>query len=670
MTACDILLTNAAILTMDEEYHVFSPGMLAVTADRIVAVGGNQLTSTYAATQTVDCGGQVLMPGLINAHTHAPMTLLRGLADDLRLDVWLLGYVMPVEREFVNPDFVRLGTSLACAEMIRSGVTTFADMYYFETAVAEAATAAGMRALCGQTVLKFPTPDAASYEDSLAAAREFIAAWKGHPLIVPAVSPHAPYTCTPEILQACSALAVEYDVPLHTHLSETLFEVENSRREHGMPVIPWVKKQSLLEAKVLAAHCVHVDEGELRTLHNAGAGVAHNPTSNLKLASGVAPVVQMLKVGLNVGIGTDGPASNNDLDMFAEIHLAAILAKGITGDPTALPARQALAMATRLGARALHMRDVTGSLEPGKRADLILLDLNPLHNSPAFRHDPNSLYAQVVYAAKSTDVRSVMCNGRWLMRDHRLLTLDEAGLVLAASDYARRIDAFLIRREESVLQKLVAIGGAIEAESFEAQIKVKLGGDEGVLQALAGDDLRVVRSVHYHEYDTYFLFDDPEQGRVRFREDEFINAAGQVAQVRTRLTLTGPRREREYGSVLLSRSRYLAPAVQTLRFYREYFKPSREREIEKDRRRWLVAFQGEEFFVNLDRVLEPALAGHYLEIKARTWSRRDADDKSRLITRLLALLGAASGQPVREEYVELAAESAVGAFNPTGTLSS
>jgi len=261
MPECDLLLTNAKILTMDVEFHVFDPGALAISGDHIIAVGDESLAGTFTASQRIDCGGQVLMPGLINAHTHAPMTLLRGLADDRRLDVWLLGYMMPVEREFVSPDFVRLGTSLACAEMIRSGVTTFADMYYFEAAVAAAATAAGMRALCGQTVLKFPTPDAGSYEDSLAAARQFILDWKGHALIVPAVSPHAPYTCTPEIMQACSALAQEFDVPLHTHISETLFEVENSRRDHGMPVVPWVKKQSLLEAKVLAAHCVHIDEG-------------------------------------------------------------------------------------------------------------------------------------------------------------------------------------------------------------------------------------------------------------------------------------------------------------------------------------------------------------------------------------------------------------------------
>ena len=399
---CDLLLTNAVVLTMDPQYNQYSPGAVAITGDSIVAVG--DIAGEYTAAQTVDCLGRVLMPGLVNAHTHAPMTLLRGLADDLRLDVWLLGYMMPVEREFVNPDFVRLGTGLACAEMIRSGVTTYADMYYYEAAVAQATADAGMRALCGQTVLKFPTPDARSYEDSLALAREFIVQWKDHPLIVPAVSPHAPYTCTPEILQACAALAVEFDVPLHTHISETLLEVDNSRREHGMPVVPWVKRNQLLEAKLLAAHCVHIDEGEMRTLKNAGAGIAHNPTSNLKLASGVAPVTQMLQYGLNVGIGTDGPASNNDLDMFTEVHLAAILAKGISGDPTVLPARQALTMATRLGARALHIGHLTGSLAPGKRADLILVDIETLHNTPAFRRDPNAIYAQVVYAAKAIGI--------------------------------------------------------------------------------------------------------------------------------------------------------------------------------------------------------------------------------------------------------------------------
>ena len=389
---CDVLLTNAHVLTMDDRFSVYEPGSVAIGGHAILAVG--DVAAEYEATETIDCAGRVVMPGLVNAHTHAPMTMLRGLADDLRLDVWLMGYVMPVEREFVRPDFVSLGTKLACAEMIRSGTTCFADMYYFEDAVAAATASAGLRALCGQTVLKFPAPDAASFEDSLARAREFIARWKGHPLIVPAPAPHAPYTCTVEILRACAELATEFDVPLHTHLSETMLEVDQSRRDHGMPVVPWVKKQRLFDARVLAAHCVHVDEGEMRTLKDAGAGVAHNPTSNLKLGSGVAPVARLLELGVPVGIGTDGTASNNDLDMFEEMRLAALVAKGTSGDPTTVPAREALAMATRIGARAIHLGDLTGSLEPGKRADLIVLDLERTHNSPRFRRDPNAVYSQ------------------------------------------------------------------------------------------------------------------------------------------------------------------------------------------------------------------------------------------------------------------------------------
>ena len=583
---CDLLLTNAHVLTMDERFTAFAPGWVAIGGGRILAVGdaasapsAPSAPSAFdaSAASVIDCRGRIVMPGFVNAHTHAPMTLLRGLADDLRLDVWLMGYMMPVEREFVRPEFVALGTKLACAEMIRSGTTCFADMYYFEDSVAKAAAAAGLRALCAQTVLKFPAPDAASFEDSLASAREFIVRWKGDALIAPAVAPHAPYTCTVEILRACAELAVELDVPLHIHLSETAFEVEQSRREHGMPVVPWVKKQRLFDARVLAAHCVHVDEGEIRALSDAKAGVAHNPTSNLKLGSGVAPVAKMLDLGVAVGIGTDGPASNNDLDMLEETRLAALLAKGTSGDPTALPARLALAMATRIGARAIHMGDLTGSLEPGKRADLIVFDLDRIHNAPRFERDPNAVYSQLVYAAKSTDIVDVMCDGRWLMRDRRLLTLDEEDLQAAARDVARRIDAFLVRREQSVLQKLIAIGGAAEQESFEVQVKARVRSTDTVVKALASEDLTVIRAVHYHQYDIYFFFDDPTQGRLRYREDEFLDEQGAVVNARARLTLTGPSREAAFGSVLLFRSRYFAPATHSPRFYREYFKPSRER---------------------------------------------------------------------------------------------
>jgi 5-methylthioadenosine/S-adenosylhomocysteine deaminase len=636
---------------MDEPFNVHAPGSVAIAGSEILAIG--DIAGDFDPGETIDCRGRVVMPGLVNAHTHAPMTLLRGLADDLRLDVWLMGYMMPVEREFVRPDFVALGTQLACAEMIRSGTTCFADMYYFEGAVAEATAAAGVRALCAQTVLKFPTPDAASYEDALATARAFIAKWKGHPLIVPSVAPHAPYTCTAEIFRACGELASEFDVPLHTHLAETALEVERARKEYGMPVVPWAKKQRLFDARVLAAHCVHVDEGEIRTLRDARAGVAHNPTSNLKLGSGVAPVAKMIELGLNVGIGTDGAASNNDLDMFEETRLAALLAKGISGDPTALPARTALAMATRLGARAMHLGDITGSLEPGKRADLIIVDLDEPHTTPRFARDANAIYSQLVYAAKSTDVVDVMCDGRWLMRDRRLLTLDEADLRSRAGEVARRIDMFLIQREQSVLQKLVAIGGAAEQESYEIQVKARLVSESSVLAALESEDIAIIRSVHYHQYDTYFFFDDADQGRLRYREDEFLDAENVVVSARARLTLTGPSREHAFGSVLLFRSRFFAPATHTPRFYREYFKPAREKEVEKDRRRWLVAYHGVQFYVHLDRLLNPATDGYFVEVKSRTWSRRDAEDKAAVIMQLLQRLGARPDDIIESDYVKL-----------------
>jgi 5-methylthioadenosine/S-adenosylhomocysteine deaminase len=651
--ACDLRLINATIVTMDEHLSLFRKAAIAIDGHTIAAVGPD--ADAYTAIETIDCGGRVVMPGLINAHTHVPMTLLRGLADDLRLDVWLMGYMMPVEREFVDPDFVRLGTKLGCAEMIRSGITCFADMYYFEDAVAQATADAGMRALCGQTVLRFPTPDAKSYEDSLALARDFIERWRGHPLIVPAPAPHAPYTCTPEILRSCAELAAEFDVPLHIHLSETALEVEESRRAYGMPVVPWVRKQGLFDAKVLAAHCVHVDDGEMRALKNFNAGVAHNPTSNLKLGAGIAPAARMLELGLDVGIGTDGAASNNDLDMFEEMRLAALLAKGVSGDPTALPARDALAMATRLGARAMHIDQLTGSLEPGKRADLIVVDLDRLHTVPAFERDPNGIYAQIVYAAKSTDVVDVMCNGKWLMRDRALATLDERAIRDEAREAARRVDRFLTSREVSVLQKLVAVGGAIEQESFEVQVKARVAAETPVLAVLASKQLTVVRSSHYHQYDTYWSFDDPEQGWLRYREDEFLDEDGKVTGARARLTLTGRTREEEFGAVLLSRSRYLAPATHSARFYREYFRPAAEHVVEKDRRRWLLVYRGVEFYLHLDRLLEPAQDGYFLEIKSRTWSRRDAQDKATVINELLALFGTHPDDTISDGYVKLAA---------------
>ena len=652
--SADYILKNAILLTMDANLTIYEPGAIAIQGDQILAAGfEDDICSQYSSGQSIDCGAKILMPGLINAHTHAAMTLLRGLADDLRLDVWLMGYMMPVERQFVSPEFVRLGTKLACAEMIRSGVTCFADMYYFEDDVAQATAEAGLRAICAQTVLKFPGPDARDYEEALDKTRSYIRKWLGHALITPAVGPHSPYTCTQEILQSAASIATEFDVPLLIHLSETHQEVENSRKEHSMPVIPYVKKQDIFNAKVLAAHCVHVDAGEIKTLLHHKVGVAHNPSSNLKLASGFAPVSKMLDAGLNVGIGTDGPASNNDLDMFEEIRLAAFISKSTSGDPTSLPAPMALTMATRMGADALNLGHVTGSLEKGKRADLILVDNSRVHNSPRFKRDPEAVFSQLVYASHAEDVSDVMVNGKWLMRNRQLLTLNEEELLFNASEYAHQIDLFLHEREHSVLSKLIAIGGASEEESYEVQVKVALDDPEIVMSGIKQHGIEVLHHRHYHEFDTYFSFADASQGYLRYREDEAIGPNDQISSIRYRLTLLGPTREENSPSdALLSRSRFIAPAIHSLRFYREYFKPAQETVIEKHRMRWRILFHGLEFFINLDRLDNPTL-GHFLEVKSRTWSRKDAEHKALVAGELIRSLGISDKASLSEDYIEI-----------------
>jgi len=653
----DKIIKNAIVLTMDEEFNQYDPGAVAVNGNAIEAVGPEKdILEKYSADEILDAESKILMPGLVNAHTHVPMTLLRGLEDDLRLDVWLLGYMMPVEREFVTPEFVRLGTKLGCAEFIRSGVTTFNDMYYFEEDVAEETANIGLRAVLGETIIKFPTPDAFSYEDALKYTEGFIQRWKDHELIVPAIAPHAAYTATVPMLEATRDLALKYDVPLHIHVSETAKEVQDMREQEDRPVVPYIKKIGLLDTKMIAAHCVHIDKGEIHSLYNYGCGIAHNPSSNMKLASGAAPVQSMLDIGANVGIGTDGSASNNDLDMFEEIRLAAFLAKLSTNDPTALNAKTAVLMATRLGAKAIHLGDITGSLETGKRADLILVDINSLHNSPRFKRSPDGPYAQLVYAAKSTDVNDVMVNGKWLMRDQNLLTVEEESLLLEAAVYAEKIDEFLIKREKSVLSKLIGIGGAMEQESFEVQIKVRIPDTQKVIEKIEGPDIDVVYFRHYHEYDTYFSFEDKSQGYLRHREDEFINKDGTVDHSRARLTMIGQELEHKFPSdVMLSRSRYYAPATQTLRFLREYFKPQSETFIEKDRLRWLIKYNDIEFYINIDTLEKPDM-GNFLEVKSRTWSREDAKEKADLIAELIKFLGADPDTEVTKDYLELVSE--------------
>jgi 5-methylthioadenosine/S-adenosylhomocysteine deaminase len=396
----------------------------------------------------------------------------------------------------------------------------------------------------------------------------------------------------------------------------------------------------------------------MRTLLHHGVGVVHNPTSNLKLASGFAPVVRFLDLGLNVGVGTDGPASNNDLDMWEEMRLAALLAKGVTSDPTALPAHQALAMATVGGARALHMDALIGSLCPDKQADLAVVDLRSVHTSPKFERDPDALYAQLVYAVKGSDVRDVMCQGRWLMRERKLLTLDESALMAEAVIVARKIDAFLIQREESVLSKLLAVGQVAQKKTFEVQVKVKLADESLIDELLESSEVVIVKPSLRRQYDTYFLFDDPYRSRIRYREDVLLGEDDQVQDALYRLTLIGETKEREYDrSVLLSRSRFDAPATRSLRFYREYFQPASEVEVHKDRRRYRIRYGGTDFEINLDKLLKPELPSVFLEIKSRTWSRQDAERKAELIGKLLELCRVQDRELLKQEYVELAIET-------------
>ena len=656
MENVDVILSGGTVVTMDADFTLIYDGAIAIRDAEIVAIGGQEtIKAAYSAEEVVNCEGQYILPGLVNAHTHVPMTLLRGLADDLRLDVWLMGYIMPTEREFVSPEFCRLGTKLACAEQIRSGITAFADMYYFEAEIAQATAEAGMRGVLGQTILKFPAPDANTYEDSLAYARKFIETWRNHPLITPAVAPHAPYSSTEGLLQECAALAKEFDVPVLIHIAETRQEVEDSLRDRESRVVDWVESVGLLDAKVLAAHCVHITPPEMLTIRDHDCTVAHCPTSNLKLASGIAPVTEMLSHGLTVGIGTDGPASNNDLDMIEEIRLAAILAKTDANDPTALPARQALLMATRQGAEALFMGDKTGSLEPGKLADVIVIDSERSHNLPHFRRSDEAVYSELVYATKSTDVAHVMCNGQWLMRDRELLTVDEAVLQQEARIYATKVDTFLAAHEGDILKKLLAVTAGLEqGESFEVQSKAILKDASVIERLLNHSDVQVIKHIHYRQYDTYFEFEDPNIGRVRYREDDMVNEKGDVQNVRSRLTLTMPTKENAFNSsVLLSHSRFIAPADRPLRFYREYFQPASERDLEKDRRRWHLHYQGVLFYINVDRVLKPQLGETYIEIKSRTWSALDAENKAFRIQEMLAILGIEPDDMILADYLEM-----------------
>jgi len=431
----DTLLRDGPILTMDPQHGLIPCGYVAVHNGRIAAVGACQPGEKlpFASMDTVSLAGRLLMPGLVNAHTHAAMTIFRGLADDLQLMDWLTHYIFPVEKQ-LTADWVLWGTKLACLEMIRSGTTTFCDMYLFEQAAAEAVDEAGMRALVGEVLYDFPSPNYGPPAAGLAYTRELIERWQGHPRVSIAVEPHAPYTCSPELLRLCNDLASQYDVPLVIHLAESAYETEDIQKRYGARPVAHLDRLGLLHSRLIADHVVHVNAAEIARLAEAGVRVVHNPESNMKLASGCAPVSAMLRQGVTLALGTDGCASNNNLDMFQEMDTAAKLEKVMVQDPTVMPARAVLEMATLGGARALGLEDRIGSLTADKEADLIVLDFEQPHLTPVYDY-----VSHVVYCVRGADVLSTMVAGRWLMCDRNMLALDEEPIFARVADIAAKV---------------------------------------------------------------------------------------------------------------------------------------------------------------------------------------------------------------------------------------
>jgi 5-methylthioadenosine/S-adenosylhomocysteine deaminase len=394
----------------------------------------SEVSARYSAARTINAAGKIVMPGLINTHTHVPMVLFRGIADDLVLMEWLQKYIFPAEAKNVDEQFVRWGTKLGCLEMIQGGTTTYVDMYYFEDAVADETARAGMRAVLGETLLDFPAPDNKTWDAGMLSVEKFAQKWKGNPLITPAIAPHAPYTVSTEHLKQAHKFSERAGLPLVIHIAEDQAEVKTIQERYGASSVAYLDRIGLLDERVIAAHMVWPAEGDIKTLASRRVGVAHCPQSNMKLAAGAAPVPQMLRAGVAVGLGTDGAASNNDLNMWEEIDTAAKLHKLVSKDPTVINAREALEMATIRGARAIHLDKEIGSLEAGKLADLILVDLTSSHQTPLY-----NVYSQLVYATKASDVETVIINGRVVMRNRRVLTVDEPSVRAKAIEYRDRI---------------------------------------------------------------------------------------------------------------------------------------------------------------------------------------------------------------------------------------
>lgn len=434
----DYVIQARYVVTMDPQHNVLSPGAVAISKNRIAAIGTpSAVSARFTTKHLIERPNSLLMPGMIDTHTHAPMSLLRGIADDKRLDDWLTNYIFPAESKNVTKDFVRWGTRLACIEMIRGGITTYTDMYYFEEVEAETAKEAGLRGVLGQTIIGFAAPDHKTWREALDATEKFMQRYSHDDLIIPAVAPHSIYTTPDEALIAAHELATKYSAPLLIHLAETKKEREDSLAKRNLTPTQVVERLGVLDGRVVAAHGVWEDDADLQILSKHRVGVAHCPSSNMKLASGVARVPDMLRLGVPVGLGTDGFAGSNDsADLVREMDLAAKLQKVSRMDPTVIPAEQALAMATIGGARVLGLEKEIGSIEEGKKADLVTMSLSGSDAYPLY-----NLYSHIVYAAKSAEVEDVFINGKPVMMHHDLTTLDRAETFKKAEEYERTVSA-------------------------------------------------------------------------------------------------------------------------------------------------------------------------------------------------------------------------------------
>jgi len=431
----DTIILGGTILTLEAEGHPIPNGAVAISGGVISAVGPAETLLEQAPTgEVIDASGCIVMPGLVNTHSHLPMTLLRGLADDLPLKEWLEDHIWPAEREHMNAESVRVGTQLAAAEQLLAGVTTTTDMYFFDDVVGDALAEIGMRGVVAESLIDFATPRCATPDEMIEKQRELIERFKDHPLITPAVAPHAPYTVSAANLAREAELADEMEVPLHIHLSETRWEVEKLLEEKGASPVAYLADLGVLSERTVAAHCVHVSPKDLEILAELEVGVSHNPVSNLKLGSGVAPLPSMLAAGVKVGIGTDGPASNNTLDLLRDTQITALLHKGVNGQATIIPASEAISLATIGGAKVLGLDDRIGTLSEGKEADIVCIDVRAPHATPLY--EP---FSHLAYAARSSDVRHVLVRGRVLVRNRAFETLDYEAIQLKASELTARI---------------------------------------------------------------------------------------------------------------------------------------------------------------------------------------------------------------------------------------